>query len=94
MWEVAAAGRPAILVPYPHATSNHQLKNAEYFEQAGGARIIRDDRAHEQVPALVAELLANPDVHELMSAAMRSAAKPDAADQIADELVALAAAHR
>jgi len=94
VWEVAAAGLPAILVPYPHATSNHQLKNAEYFERAGGARIVEDDQARKSVPALVAELLANPDVLERMSNAMRAAAKPDAADKIADELVALAAAHR
>ena len=94
VWEVAAAGRPAILVPYPHATSSHQLKNAEYFERAGGARIVLDERAHEEVPALVAELLAEPDVRKRMSDAMHAAAKPDAADQIADELVALATAHR
>ncbi len=94
VWEVAAAGRPAILVPYPHATSNHQLKNAEYFERAGGARIVLDEDAHEQVPALVSDLLAKPEVQERMSDAMRAAAKPDAADQIADELVALATAHR
>jgi len=94
VWEVAAAGLPAILVPYPHATSNHQLKNAEYFERAGGARIVQDHQAHGSVPALVTELLANPAVLERMSDAMSAAAKPDAADQIADELVALAAAHR
>jgi UDP-N-acetylglucosamine--N-acetylmuramyl-(pentapeptide) pyrophosphoryl-undecaprenol N-acetylglucosamine transferase len=94
VWEVAAAGLPAILVPYPHATSNHQLKNAEYFDRAGGARIVQDDQAHESVPPLVMELLAHPDVLERMSEAMRAAAKPDAADKIADELVALAAAHR
>jgi UDP-N-acetylglucosamine--N-acetylmuramyl-(pentapeptide) pyrophosphoryl-undecaprenol N-acetylglucosamine transferase len=94
VWEIAAAGRPAILVPYPHATSNHQAKNAEYFERAGGARIVRDDQAHALVPKLVAELLADPEQRQRMSDAMRTAAKPDAADQIADELVALAAAHR
>jgi UDP-N-acetylglucosamine--N-acetylmuramyl-(pentapeptide) pyrophosphoryl-undecaprenol N-acetylglucosamine transferase len=94
VWEVAAAGLPAILVPYPHATSNHQLKNAEYFERAGGARVVQDEQAHEAVPALVTELLANPDVLERMSDAMHAAAKPDAADKIADELVALAAARR
>ena len=94
VWEVAAAGRPAILVPYPHATSNHQLKNAEYFERAGGARIVRDDQAHELVPALVEELLGKPKLLERMSDAMRAAAMPDAADQIADELVALASTHR
>ncbi len=94
VWEVAAAGLPAILVPYPHATSNHQLKNAEYFERAGGARIVEDDQAHESVPVLVTELLADPALLERMSDAMRAAAKPDAADKIADELVALATAHR
>jgi UDP-N-acetylglucosamine--N-acetylmuramyl-(pentapeptide) pyrophosphoryl-undecaprenol N-acetylglucosamine transferase len=94
VWEVAAAGLPAILVPYPHATSNHQLKNAEYFERAGGARIVADDQARTSVPALVTELLANHELLERMSNAMRAAAKPDAADKIADELVALAAAHR
>jgi UDP-N-acetylglucosamine--N-acetylmuramyl-(pentapeptide) pyrophosphoryl-undecaprenol N-acetylglucosamine transferase len=94
VWEIAAAGRPAILVPYPHATSNHQAKNADYFAQAGGARIVSDDQAHAQVPLLVAELLADPELRQRMSDAMRAAAKPDAADQIADELVALAAAHR
>jgi len=94
VWEVAAAGLPAILVPYPHATSNHQLKNAEYFERAGGARIVQDDQAHDLVPALVTELLANSELLERMSNAMRAAAKPDAADKIADELVALATAHR
>jgi UDP-N-acetylglucosamine--N-acetylmuramyl-(pentapeptide) pyrophosphoryl-undecaprenol N-acetylglucosamine transferase len=94
VWEIAAAGRPAVLVPYPHATSNHQLRNAEYFVRAGGARIVRDDEVHERVPALVADLLAKPELRQRMSDAMRTAAKPDAADKIADELVALAAAHR
>jgi UDP-N-acetylglucosamine--N-acetylmuramyl-(pentapeptide) pyrophosphoryl-undecaprenol N-acetylglucosamine transferase len=94
VWEIAAAGRPAILVPYPHATSNHQAKNAEYFEHAGGALIVEDEQAHALVPRLVAELLADPEQRQRMSDAMRAAAKPDAADTIADELVALAAARR
>ncbi len=94
VWEIAAAGRPAVLVPYPHATSNHQAKNARYFERAGGARVVADEEAHERVPQLVAELLADPELRQRMGEAMRAAAKPDAADQIADELVALAAAHR
>jgi UDP-N-acetylglucosamine--N-acetylmuramyl-(pentapeptide) pyrophosphoryl-undecaprenol N-acetylglucosamine transferase len=37
VWEVAAAGKPAILVPYPFATADHQAKNARFFERAGGA---------------------------------------------------------
>ena len=53
-----------------------------------------DKQAHEYVPALVADLLANPELLERMSDAMHAAAKPDAADRIADELVTLATAHR
>ena len=37
VWELAAAGKPAILVPYPFATADHQAKNARFFERAGGA---------------------------------------------------------
>ena len=42
VWEIAAAGKPAILVPYPFATADHQAKNAEHFVRAGGAIMIRD----------------------------------------------------
>jgi UDP-N-acetylglucosamine--N-acetylmuramyl-(pentapeptide) pyrophosphoryl-undecaprenol N-acetylglucosamine transferase len=94
VWEVAAAGRPAVLVPYPHATADHQRRNAEYFAQAGGAVIVDDADVADRVPPLVAELLEDRVRLGAMSAAMRAAAKPDAADTIADELVALAAARR
>jgi UDP-N-acetylglucosamine--N-acetylmuramyl-(pentapeptide) pyrophosphoryl-undecaprenol N-acetylglucosamine transferase len=94
VWEIAAAGKAAVLVPYPHATADHQRRNAEYFAQAGGAVIVDDDRAGAEVPRVVAELLADADRAVAMADAMRAAAKPDAADTIADELVALAAARR
>src|SRR5438128_1452995 len=89
--KVRVVGRP---IPSPHATSNHRATDAEYFEHAGGARVVQDEQAHAVVPELVAELLANPELRQRMSDAMRAAAKPDAADSIADELVALAAARR
>ena len=94
VWEIAAAGKPAVLVPYPHATADHQSKNARYFERAGGAVIVPDDEAAERVPRIVAELLADPARLAAMAEAMRKAAKPDAAERIADELVELAAARR
>jgi len=94
VWEVAAAGRPAILVPYPDATADHQRRNAEYFERAGGAAIVDDRDASAAVPRLVDELLADPARMREMAEAMVAAAKPDAADRIADELVELAAARR
>ena len=92
VWEIAAAGKPAVLVPYPHATSDHQRANARYFSDAGGAVIVDDADAHGSVPTLVAELLADEPRLRAMSDAMRGAAKPDAAERIADELVELAAA--
>src|SRR5919199_1604776 len=91
VWELAAAGLPAVLVPYPHATADHQTKNARYFERAGGAVVVAEAEL-ERVPALVEELLADAGRRERMSAAMRNAARPDAAAEIAEELIALAAA--
>jgi UDP-N-acetylglucosamine--N-acetylmuramyl-(pentapeptide) pyrophosphoryl-undecaprenol N-acetylglucosamine transferase len=93
VWELAAAGTPAILVPYPHATGDHQTSNARYFAEGGGALVV-DQRDLGRVPALAAELLADPPRLARMSDAMRALAEPDAADVVADELVALAKARR
>jgi len=89
VWELAAAGTPAILVPYPHATSDHQALNARYFEEGRGAVVVRQHDL-ERVPALVDELLGDPERLGRMSDAMRALARPDAADAIADVLVRLA----
>jgi len=93
VWELAAAGLPAVLVPGEFATGDHQAKNAEWFERTGGAVIVRESDA-PAIPALVDELLGDRGRLEGMAAAMRAAAKPDAAERIADELVALATARR
>ena len=93
VWELAAAGTPAILVPYPYATSDHQGLNAVHFERGGGAIVVRE---HDlpRVPALVEELLGDPARLRRMSEAMRALARPAAADEIADELVRLASERR
>lgn len=88
VWEIAAAGRPAVFVPYPFATGDHQAANARHFVNAGGAIMIRELDL-DQVPELVRSLLDDDVRLERMSKAMLAAAKPDAADVIADELVAL-----
>jgi UDP-N-acetylglucosamine--N-acetylmuramyl-(pentapeptide) pyrophosphoryl-undecaprenol N-acetylglucosamine transferase len=92
VWELAAAGAPAVLIPYPHATADHQWLNARHFEQGGGAVVVRQEEL-ARVPALVEELLADPDRLSRMSEAMRALARPDAADEIADELIRLARSH-
>jgi UDP-N-acetylglucosamine--N-acetylmuramyl-(pentapeptide) pyrophosphoryl-undecaprenol N-acetylglucosamine transferase len=91
VWELAAAGKPAILVPYPFATGDHQARNAEYFVRAGGAIMVRDLDL-EDVPDHVRSLLDDPARRGRMGEAMRRVAKPDAANEIAEELVALAGA--
>jgi UDP-N-acetylglucosamine--N-acetylmuramyl-(pentapeptide) pyrophosphoryl-undecaprenol N-acetylglucosamine transferase len=91
VWEIAAAGRPAVLVPYPSATADHQAKNADYFVSAGGAIMVREVDL-EDVPELVRSLLGDETRLEEMGQAMLKAARPDAATVIADELIALATA--
>ena len=89
VWEIAAAGRPAILVPYPFATGDHQARNAEHFVRAGGAIMVRElDLA--DVPELVRSLLDDPERRTKMSEAMLRAARPAAAAEIAEELIAMA----
>jgi UDP-N-acetylglucosamine--N-acetylmuramyl-(pentapeptide) pyrophosphoryl-undecaprenol N-acetylglucosamine transferase len=89
VWEVAAAGKPAIFVPYPFATGDHQAANAEHFVHVGGAIMVRELEL-DQVPELVRSLLDDGARLERMSKAMLEAAKPDAAAEIADDLIALA----
>ena len=89
VWEIAAAGRPAILVPYPFATGDHQALNAQHFVRAGAAIMVRELDL-DDVPELVRSLLDDRPRLARMSAAMLKAARPGAADAIADELIALA----
>jgi UDP-N-acetylglucosamine--N-acetylmuramyl-(pentapeptide) pyrophosphoryl-undecaprenol N-acetylglucosamine transferase len=93
VWELAAAGLPAVLVPGAFATGGHQDKNADWFADAGGAVVVPEAEA-ARAPQVVEELLADPDRLAAMAVAMRAVAKPDAAEEIADELVSLAAARR
>jgi UDP-N-acetylglucosamine--N-acetylmuramyl-(pentapeptide) pyrophosphoryl-undecaprenol N-acetylglucosamine transferase len=93
VWELAAAGLPAVLVPGAFATGQHQEKNARWFADAGGAVVVPEAEA-ARAPRVVEELLGDPDRLAAMAVAMRAVAKPDAAEEIADELVSLAAARR
>ena len=91
VWELAAAGVPAVLVPYLHATGDHQWLNAQHFVRARGAVAVRDPSEGQ---SLVRELLADPPRLARMREAMLAAARPDAAARIAEELMELAAARR
>jgi UDP-N-acetylglucosamine--N-acetylmuramyl-(pentapeptide) pyrophosphoryl-undecaprenol N-acetylglucosamine transferase len=89
VWEIAAAGKPAILVPYPFATGDHQALNARHFVEAGGAIMVRELDL-DDVPELVRSLLGDQQRLTRMGEAMLRAARPNAAEEIADELVAMA----
>jgi UDP-N-acetylglucosamine--N-acetylmuramyl-(pentapeptide) pyrophosphoryl-undecaprenol N-acetylglucosamine transferase len=91
VWELAAAGKPAILVPYPFATADHQARNAEFFVRAGGAVMVREMDL-EDVPDLARSMLDDPGRLERMGEAMRRVAKPNAAEEIAEGLIELASA--
>lgn len=94
VFEIAAHGRPAILIPYPAAAADHQTANARWMADAGAAIAIPDAEltatrlAHE-----VADLLHDRSHLAQMAHASAALARPDAAREIAGELLA-AARHR
>jgi len=91
VFEIAAHGLPAILVPYPHAAGDHQSANARWMAQAGAAVVIPDAQlSGERLGGEVAALLADRPRLAAMAAAARTLARPDAAREVADELLAVA----
>jgi UDP-N-acetylglucosamine--N-acetylmuramyl-(pentapeptide) pyrophosphoryl-undecaprenol N-acetylglucosamine transferase len=92
IFEVIAAGRPAVLVPYPYATADHQSANAEWMRRGGAATVIADgDLDAQRLRDEVATVLGDEARLEAMAAAARALAKPDAARRIADEILEAAA---
>jgi UDP-N-acetylglucosamine--N-acetylmuramyl-(pentapeptide) pyrophosphoryl-undecaprenol N-acetylglucosamine transferase len=88
IFEFTAAGRPAILVPYPHATADHQSANAAWMERAGAAEVVADAAmSAEGLVRDIGALFADPERLERMSAASRGLARPDAARRIAAEVL-------
>jgi UDP-N-acetylglucosamine--N-acetylmuramyl-(pentapeptide) pyrophosphoryl-undecaprenol N-acetylglucosamine transferase len=83
--ELTAAGRPAILIPYPHAADDHQRHNAETVRNSGAAIVIRDDELDGgRLAKHVQELASNKERMAAMGRAARRQAIPDAAGRIAD----------
>jgi UDP-N-acetylglucosamine--N-acetylmuramyl-(pentapeptide) pyrophosphoryl-undecaprenol N-acetylglucosamine transferase len=93
VFEIAAHGCPAILIPYPHAAGDHQAHNARWMAQAGAASVIADaELSGARLGSEVARLLAEPRrLHEMAAAAQRLA-RPRAAAEVAHELLRAAGA--
>ena len=91
VFEIAAIGRPAILVPYPHATGDHQTKNARWMAEADAAISLPDYACSaEKLRGLVGALLSDPRRLEAMADAARAVGRPAAADDIAEMVLRLA----
>jgi UDP-N-acetylglucosamine--N-acetylmuramyl-(pentapeptide) pyrophosphoryl-undecaprenol N-acetylglucosamine transferase len=91
VFELAAAGRPAILVPYPHAAARHQHSNADWMARSGAAVVIEDSELEpRRLAELVDSLLGDPERLRRMAEASRSQARPDAAERVADEVMSAA----
>jgi len=91
VFEIAAHGVPAILVPYPHAAGDHQSENARWMSDAGAAIVIPDGELNgARLARVVAELLADRSRLAAMASAARGLARPDAARAVASELLEVA----
>jgi UDP-N-acetylglucosamine--N-acetylmuramyl-(pentapeptide) pyrophosphoryl-undecaprenol N-acetylglucosamine transferase len=87
--ELGVVGRPAILVPYPHAADNHQEINAREMAAAGAALLFRQaELTAESLAGAVAELAGDPERRERMGSAMKALGRPEAAATICDWLEA------
>jgi UDP-N-acetylglucosamine--N-acetylmuramyl-(pentapeptide) pyrophosphoryl-undecaprenol N-acetylglucosamine transferase len=93
--ELACAGCPAVLLPYPHAADNHQEVNSRLFEAAGAALVIEHDRAAsttvERLSAAVARLIESRQQLAGMRQAMLNLARPQAAQRVCEALQSLVA---
>ncbi len=88
--ELAAVGKPAILVPYPYATDDHQLRNAQDIEAAGAAVVIKDsDCDAGSLAAMVAKLMSDPERLQAMGRASAARSRTGAAMEIAADLMRL-----
>ena len=91
VFEIAAAGKPAVLIPYPHATADHQTTNARHLERAGAAIVIPDaELTGPRLAQEVGRLLADPSRLAAMARASAGLARPQAAEQIAAEVLGVA----
>lgn len=89
--ELTTMGKPAILVPSPNVTNNHQEKNARVLEAAGGAKLLLESEfTADSLLGIVSELLHREEQLDEMSACMKALGAPDATDRIAEIVLELA----
>ncbi|MBD2751735.1 undecaprenyldiphospho-muramoylpentapeptide beta-N-acetylglucosaminyltransferase [Spirosoma validum] len=87
--ELCLVGRPAILVPFPAAAEDHQTKNAMSLVERNAALLVNDRNAREELVTVALNLLNNPIQQKQLTTAIKTLAKPNAARDIAQEVIKL-----
>jgi UDP-N-acetylglucosamine--N-acetylmuramyl-(pentapeptide) pyrophosphoryl-undecaprenol N-acetylglucosamine transferase len=88
VFEIAAAGAPAVLVPFPHAAGDHQTDNARWMADAGAAVVVADDELlGMRLRDTITALLSDPDRLRQMAEASESLARPAAARAVAAQVL-------
>ncbi|MBT5177375.1 MAG: UDP-N-acetylglucosamine--N-acetylmuramyl-(pentapeptide) pyrophosphoryl-undecaprenol N-acetylglucosamine transferase, partial [Rhodospirillaceae bacterium] len=88
--EATTIGRPAIMVPYPHAVDDHQATNAHALDEAGGGWLLPEEAFTPEILAgRLTSLLTMPRILENAAAASKAFGRPDAASRLADMVAAL-----
>lgn len=90
IWEIAASGRPAILVPLPSSANNHQFENAYSYAEAGAGIVVEEENMLGTLfTTQVDKLVNNKELQQKMSEAALNFYKPDAASRIAGDILSL-----
>ena len=86
--EFAAMRTPAVLIPFPAATDNHQFHNASAFERSGSAKLLEQSKATPELLAqMILEVVENQSARETMRTALAARHKPNAAEEIAENIL-------
>jgi UDP-N-acetylglucosamine--N-acetylmuramyl-(pentapeptide) pyrophosphoryl-undecaprenol N-acetylglucosamine transferase len=88
--ELTRLGKPAILVPYPHAAAHHQELNAQAMVEAGAAVVINDAELDAKALSTIKELLSNDTARNIMHERSLALGKPNAGTEIAQKIVRMA----
>lgn len=88
--EAALQAKPLILIPAPHLTGGHQIKNANFVKKAGAAKVVDNDADPDELLQTISRILSDEVMRKKMSAKMGALAKPEAANQLAGLIIATA----
>jgi len=95
IFELAASGKPGILIPFPFAADDHQKVNAEYLSENGAALVFNENAVDaRQMADAILDLFNNPERLKEIGAKAKSLARPDAAKVIVDEIIKIAGAKK